>query len=127
MQCKFKKKHNKTCQSPAMKDSSYCFTHNPETREQHQAAARDGGKLTYNKGLSPLKPIELTDAKSVLYVIADTINRVRRVREDGSMDVKTANCIGFLSGKMLDAQNQILIEERISKLEEALIQNGVIR
>ncbi len=127
MQCQYLKKNKKTCQSPAMKDGTYCFTHNPDTREKHAEAVRDGGKMTYNKGLSQLKPIDLTDAKSVLYVVADTINRVRKVREDGSMDVRTANCIGFLAGKMLDAQNQLLIEERINKLEESLIENGVIK
>ena len=59
--------------------------------------------------------------------MADTINRVRRIRPDGSLDIKVANCIGFLVAKLLEAQKQLVLEERVDELVEKLTREGVLK
>lgn len=117
------------CQANSMTNSEFCFSHNPETREQVIEAGRKGGQATYyDKGLVKAEPIDiLKDNRAVIYLLADTINRVRKVRGDGSIDIRTANCIGFLSSKLLEAQEKINLSERLDKLEETLQQQGVLK
>ncbi len=38
MICEFLKQDGKQCQATAMKSSTMCFVHNPDTKDQHQAA-----------------------------------------------------------------------------------------
>jgi len=111
-----------------MKDSEFCFTHNPETVEQVKEAGRKGGEVSYyDKGLVKAEPIDIiADKTAIVYLLADTVNRVRRVKPDGSIDLRVANCIGFLSSKILEAQKQITLEDRIDGLEKRLEQKGVI-
>jgi len=44
----------------------------------------------------------------------DTINRVR----DGTLDIRVANCLGFLSDKLMRALEVSDLEERFDKLEQ---------
>ena len=112
------------CGAWAMKTSVFCFSHNPETFQEKRAAVIEGGSATYERGLMPLEPIDFTDTKPILWLLADTINRVRKVRADGTMDVKTANCIGQLTRVMLEAQREIALVDRIDKLEQVTQQQG---
>ncbi len=127
MKCRFVSTKGKSCLANSVHSSQFCFSHEPSKKELHLAATRKGGSVGYEKDVVPLEPIDLTDPRMILFLLADTINRTRRVRSDGFMDVRVANSIGFLASKMLDAQSQILLEERISRLEESLIHNGVIK
>ena len=127
MKCQTLSKKGSPCRANAINSSNFCFTHDPTKKMDHIIATQKGGEKRTQSNFIALEPLDLTDAKTILYLIADTINRVRKVHADGTMDVKVANCVGFLAGKMLDAQSQILIEERISKLEGSLIENGIIK
>ena len=100
-----------------MADATLCFSHNPAAKDAKRAAVTRGGASVYNRGLIPLEPVDFTDAKPILWLMADTINRVRKVSPDGSMDVKTANCIGQLTRVMLEAQREISLVERLERLE----------
>ena len=100
-----------------MTGTELCFSHNPNTAEAKRLAVTKGGATTYDRGLIPLEPIDFTDTKPILWLLADTINRVRKVKHDGTMDVKTANCIGQLTRVMLEAQREITIVERLERLE----------
>jgi hypothetical protein len=103
-----------------MSDGNYCFTHNPATREQHRAATRKGGAVSPTKAAETtvLPQVELTSVQSVVDVLADAINRVRVVRPDGSMDVKSANTLGFLCGKYAEVYKLANLEEKIKNWEE---------
>lgn len=118
MQCKQLKSDGSKCKAKAMQNSGYCFTHNPATREAHKQATTKGGSVTKPQAELVDIGIDLKDPNNTLILLADTISRVRRVQADGSMDIKTANCIGFLTSKMLEAQRQITMEQRLTKLEE---------
>jgi len=126
MKCKGIKTDGTACGAVAIKSSGYCYFHDPDKKTERKEASSNGGKVSYyDKGLVKAEPIDLlTDKKAVLYVLADTINRVRRVKPDGSIDIKIANSIGFLCSKMIEAQKEIVTSERLDKLEEALIARG---
>ena len=102
-----------------MSGSNYCFTHNPATREQHRAATRKGGAVSPKAVETSLLPNEkITSLQSVVDVLADAINRVRVVRPDGSMDVKSANTLGFLCGKYAELYKIANLEDKIKNWEE---------
>ncbi len=119
MLCQYQKS-GKRCQAYAMKESTFCFTHNPETKAKHLQAVRRGGSVKYANGLIPAEPLDLTTPKTLLPLLADTINRVRKVDSDGSIDVKRANCIANLVAKMIEAQKLLKLEERVINLEKIL-------
>lgn len=102
MKCEYVKKDGKQCGSYAIQDSKFCYFHSPEMVSKRKKASAEGGSKS-TQGLEPAEPIQLEQQGSVVALLQDTINRVRRVRKDGSLDVKTANCIGFLAGKMVEA------------------------
>ena len=110
-----------------MKDSEFCFFHSPDTEKKRREASKAGGEVSYyDKGLVLAKPIDITtDRKAIIYILADTINRVRKVKPDGSIDVKVANCIGQLSGKMIEAQRELVIADRFDALEDRLEEKGL--
>jgi len=119
----------KQCKANAMHKSKFCFMHNPETKNQVKEAGRKGGQVScYNKGLIKADPIDiLTDGKMVAYLLADTINRVRQVGPDGSLDPKAANCIGLLTSKLLAAQKDLETEKRLKRIEKALDGQGILK
>jgi hypothetical protein len=120
MVCRGKTSAGSNCKANAMSGSNYCFSHNPATREQHRAATRKGGAVSPFKAVETaiLPKVELASVQSVVDVLADAINRVRVVRPDGSMDVKSANTLGFLCGKYAELYKIANLEEKIKNWEE---------
>ena len=129
MTCEQVISNGKQCKANAMHNSKFCFAHNPDTRNQVKEAGRKGGQVScYKKGLIKADPIDiLTDSKMVVYLLADTINRVRQVGSDGSLDPKAANCIGILTSKLLAAQKELETEKRLKRIEQALDEQGIIK
>jgi len=127
MKCK-QETDGKQCEAEAMKDSEFCYWHNPATETERKKASSNGGKVSYyDKGLVKVEPIDITANKTtIVYLLADTINRVRRVKPDGSLDIRVANCIGFLSSKMIEAQKEIVTAERLDALETKLKDRNLI-
>jgi len=125
MKCKGLK-DGKPCEAEAMKDSEFCYWHNPKTEQERKQASKAGGEVSYyDKGLVKAEPIDIiTDRKAIIYLLADTVNRVRRISPNGSIDIKVANCIGFLSSKIIEAQKEIVTAERLDKLEKILNEKG---
>jgi len=129
MTCEQVMSNGKQCKANAMHKSKFCFMHNPETKNLAKEAGRKGGQVScYKKGLIQADPIDiLTDSKMVAYLLADTINRVRQVGPDGSLDDKTANCIGFLTSKFLEARKSLETERRLKRIEKALDEQGFLK
>lgn len=115
MKCRGKTNTGANCTAYAMANSEYCFTHNPATRDQHLAATRKGGAVSPKQAdTTPLPVVEFKDANAIVEVLADTINRVRVVRPDGSMDVQTANAVGHLCGQLSQAYKIANLESRLN-------------
>jgi len=113
--CSFIKFNGDKCNAWAMTNSDFCFTHNPNTKERKRAAIIKGGKMS-KKNHSFLPPITLNQPKDVVNLLATTINEVR----SGSVELRVANCIGYLSGHLIKAIEIADLGERVSKLEQAI-------
>ncbi len=115
MLCKAMKPTNKLCEANAMIDSEFCFTHNPEMQEAKKAAILKGG-LASKRNINPLPAFEISDNKSVVGLLAQVINEVR----EGRIDLRVANCIGYLSGHLMKAMEIAELEERVENIEKVL-------
>lgn len=113
MRCRFIKPNNQRCEANAMQDNDFCFSHNPETTEAKHSAVIRGGKSP-KKNYNPLPPIELADNKSVVNLLAITINEVRQ----GAIDLRVANCIGYLAGHLIKALEVADLENRVAAMEK---------
>jgi hypothetical protein len=108
-----------------MAGSEFCYFHNPDIADKRQEDRRNGGSVGYDKGLVKAEPLDIsTDDRGIIYLLIDTINRVRRVNKDGSLDVKRANAIGQLAGKMIEAKKTLVLEERLMRIEDKLSEKG---
>lgn len=96
-----------------MSNSEFCFTHDPKMEEERKIAVIKGGKAP-KRNYQPLPLVKLKDAKSVIKLLSMTINEVRQ----GEIDLRVANCIGYLSGHLIKAFEVAGLEERIGELEK---------
>ena len=118
MKCKFIKENNEGCDANAMNNSGYCYLHNPEVDEAEKLIVRSkGGKANKIKVIEPLDPIELNDPKDVVKLLADTINKVR----SGELDLRVANCIGYLSGHLTKAFEVTQLSQRVELIERVVL------
>ncbi|HBG81253.1 TPA: hypothetical protein DDW69_00235 [candidate division CPR2 bacterium] len=103
----------------------FCFSHNPRVKGEHLKATRKGGSVSYKGNTVLLDPLDLSSPELVFTLLTDTINRVRQVDENGCMDVKIANCLAILAGKMLEAKKVIEIDKRMKELEEIIKEHNI--
>lgn len=122
MQCKYKTIQNGQCEAFAMKNNDFCFTHNPEVKEQHLKAAAKGGTATRDIGNILLPEIQINQPADVVVLLQQTINKVRAVRQDGTMDIRTANCIGYLAGQLIKAIEVSDLESRLGLIEQVIFE-----
>jgi hypothetical protein len=87
-------------------------------KEKKLAAVVKGGKMS-KKNRTSLPPVSLAQPKDVVVLLSSTINDVR----GGVVELRIANCIGYLSGHLIKAIEISDLENRVSKIEEALIKN----
>ncbi|MBU4210694.1 hypothetical protein KKC08_05100 [Patescibacteria group bacterium] len=113
MKCK-KNIKGKRCQANAMKDSDYCYFHNPDiTANEKRSVQVKGGQNRRVVVSSPLPQIKIEKVEDVTKLLVDTINEVR----DGRLDCRVANTIGFLTGMVLKSFEVSVLEKRIDKIE----------
>lgn len=106
--------NDKQCRANAMKESNFCYLHNPDIKIEDKRNSQIRGGLNRSLKISqPLRPIEINNAKNITQLLADTINQVR----EGKLDCRIANTIVFLAGITLKAFETSNLEERISKIE----------
>jgi hypothetical protein len=117
MQCQYLKPNSEQCQANAMLEALYCFSHNPETQEAKKMAVIKGGKAL-KKNYDPLPPIELTDSKSVVTLLTTTISQVRA----GKIDLRVANCVGFLASHLIKALELSDLENRVMEIEKLTLE-----
>lgn len=121
-QCQFIKENQERCEANVLKDGRFCFSHEPSMREAKLAAVSRGGK-TPKKNFNPLPPVEINDAKDVTRLLALTINEVR----EGKIDLRVANCIGFLSGHLIKSLETSEVETRIKTIERVILERKTTR
>jgi hypothetical protein len=117
--CKAKKPDGTPCGAYAMRGNEFCYLHNPSiTDEKKNASRAKGGAnralMTVEKAL-PAMPLETPH--DAVYLIADTISRVRA----GELDIKIANCIGVLSGQLIKALELAQLKDKVAYIERVVM------
>ena len=121
MICRGTKSDGTNCAANAMGGSKYCFTHNPETKEQHLAATRKGGSVSPKSGTKVTLPrIPIDSPEAIISILDDAINRLRVAHEDGSMDAYTTNAISNLSGKLMEAYKLVKVTGKLKEMQETI-------
>ncbi len=120
--CQHLKDNGEECEAWAMTDSEFCFTHNPDTKEERVLANTKGG-MTPKKNGHPLPPMKIEKSQDVVLLLSDTINKVR----GGEMDTRVANCLGVLSGHLIKAMEVSEIEGRVETIERVILERKITR
>jgi len=118
MKCKHKKENGEQCNSSAMNGSNYCYFHNPTiSKEEKKDTQARGGKNRKAILKESLPEIKIKKVSDITLLLVNTINQVRI----GKMDAKIANCIGFLSDKLIKTMEVSNLEERLKKIEQLIM------
>jgi len=119
MKCEFIKPDGTKCEAHAIKDSKFCYFHNPDIRYDDKREAQSNGDKTKTITLKePLPELVLAEPADAVLLIADTISRVRA----GTLDIRTANCLGFLSDKLLKAFEMSRLNDRLEVIERVILE-----
>jgi len=117
MQCTYLKSDGSQCEANAMKESPFCFSHNPDTQQEKHLATVKGGENSRSVELN-LPPAELQNPEHVVRMLGDTINGVR----SGEIPPNIANTVGYLAGHLLKAMEVANFAGRLELVESVLIE-----
>ena len=117
MQCNFIKENNEQCQANAISDSKFCFSHDPNMEEAKRIATTRGG-MAPKKNYDPLPPIKIDDSKDIVRLLVTTISEVRQ----GEIDIRVANCVGFLAGHLIKAFEIGEVNEKLELFNSLIIE-----
>lgn len=119
MQCSFIKPDGTQCNANAMSGLDYCYTHNPDISDEEKREARQRGGQNRAVAVSePLPPLAIAEPNDAVLLIVDTINRVRA----GELDIRVANCLGFLTDKLLKAFEVSKLNDRVEIIERVILE-----
>ena len=118
MKCEAIKDNGKRCRANAIGNSEYCYQHSPDVSEDDKKDARArGGKNSAIKIDEPLPEREIRSSDDIVKLLEETINLVRGAK----LQIKIANCVGFLSGHILRAVETGELEKRLQELERKVL------
>jgi hypothetical protein len=121
--CESRKKNGERCRADAQTGKSLCVFHDP-ARAGDGPRARQAGAVhrSHSAAVLPSDTPDhpLGDTNQVSVLLADSINRLRR----GQLDPRVANSMGYLTSVRLRSLEQGPIEERLAKIEAALMANA---
>lgn len=117
MRCQFIKDSGEQCEGMAMKDATFCFTHNPETQEEKHLASVKGGENS-KKNILDLESVAVQTPQQVVVLLESTINGVR----SGEIPPNIANTIGYLAGHMLKAIEVSNLDQRLEMVESVMLE-----
>ena len=101
------------CGAWAQTDQELCFAHaNPNG----WAEANQRGGQSAKKNSHPLPALPLQQPTEVVALLADTINKVR----SGELDLRVANCIGYLAGHLTRAIETAELDGRLKTIESVI-------
>jgi hypothetical protein len=105
------------CQAAALRNSDFCFFHDPSKDAERREARAAGGRQNRMKTLNTAaSDVQIKDCGDVVELLSETINQVRK----GLIDPRVANSVGYLANIAVRVVEQSELEDRIAKLEELL-------
>lgn len=123
MKCLYTKHNGDQCGANAMNDSDYCYLHNPDISQEDKLVAQTkGGEARAVAIKTALPEIPLNNPNDTITLIADTISKVRA----GEMDIRVANCLGFLTDKLLKAFEVARLNDKVEFIERIILEKRTI-
>ena len=121
--CKSRKKDGRRCGADAQSGKTMCIFHDPTRAAEGRRARRMGGINRSRTAAvlpadAPDNPLRSTQDVSSL--LGESINHVRK----GQLDPRIANAVGYLASILLGALQQGPLEERLARIEAALLNSG---
>lgn len=107
MKCQFIKENKDNCRANAISTDKFCFSHSPQTEQAKLEAVRNGGKSSKTRLEKVVPPIGNHNPKSILYLLHDTIDRLRQ----GQMTPHKGSAIA----KLASLSFEIIAESKLSK------------
>ena len=104
-----------------IEDSTFCLSHDPEKEEARLARAQKGGAAEAYQQLD----LELDELRvdSVGDIAEASIKLVNELRA-GAIPPKIATAIGYLLSIALKAYEKSIIEKRIERFEQIIVERG---
>ena len=121
--CKYTLADGSRCKAYALTDKDYCFSHDPESREDKALAVRNGGLVKQIKINGELQTIDVKTPKDVVKVLSTTIAEVR----EGKLPPQIANTIGFLSGHLLRAFEIAEMDNKVEEVKAVLMMRKPVK
>ena len=122
MKCTYIKANKAKCQANAMKNSKFCFAHNPDTKEQHALAVVKGGKLSKRDRLN-LPLVKIKTPADVVSILEEAINGVRT----GTIPPNVANTLAYICSHTLRAMEASGLDDRLEIVESVLLKRKSIK
>lgn len=121
--CIFIKENGKQCNSIPMKNSAFCYFHNPEMEAERLESKRNGGKRkiivvseNVNSKLLNNLPFKLRNAKQISKFYEMLINETLA----GNLDLRVSTGLSYILSGLLKAIEMTEIETKINNIENLL-------
>src|SRR3972149_1755492 len=108
MKCQFIKSDNTQCRANHIKDSTFCFRHDPTSNEARIVASSKGGQNRVLQGVYGEK-VKLTSPTDIRKFLGTVINGVWT----GQVPVPVGSSMGFLAKCWLEAHSASEIQARL--------------
>lgn len=115
--CAFIKTDGTRCGAYRVKGSTFCFMHDPQNHDSLREARRRGGKKSQAAAVPGWEETHI----GTLADLQEAVQRVFNGVAKGDVHPRTANALVGLGGLLLKLLETTDIEERISRLEAALL------
>jgi hypothetical protein len=103
------------CRANHLKDSSYCYQHDPAKAEERTKARKLGGKTR-----SAPKVLDETYSLQTIPQVKDMLERVANASLRGEIDLSRARTAGYLASLILTCLKDYDLEKRMDELEQKL-------
>lgn len=118
--CKHIKADGSPCGAYRLKDSNFCYQHEPSKAAERTASRSRGGKKSQAEGIPNWTDRELTTVQEVETLVQDLLNATIR----GDIHPRLINAANGLLTLLLKAKELGSLEDRLAKLEAEIIMKG---
>ena len=118
--CTFRKTDGTRCGAYRLKDSPYCYQHEPSKAEERTASRSRGGKKSQSDAIPGWQDIPIDSPKDLQEAVQRVFNGVAK----GDVHPRTANALASLGGLLLKLIESTDLEERLSRLEAEVLTNN---
>ncbi len=107
------------CSCFAIRDSEFCFSHDPALADVRKEARSKGGRARHGRKLSgdAQAPVTIDNLGDVVKLIVQEINAVRSLEKS----ISRARCVGYLANILANIYQASELERRLEALERVAL------